>query len=86
MPIAAGRLQRWAIFLAMYLYHIEYRKGSKLGNADALSRLPLSTENETEAQNVHAFTEMGPVNNKQVMEHTHTDKSLIKVYDQLSNG
>lgn len=57
-----------------------------MGNADALSRLPLSTENEIEAQNVHAFTDRGPVNNEQVIEQRHKDRILIKVFDQLANG
>ena len=39
---ASPRLQRWAITLAGYDYKLQYRKGSENGNADCLSRLPLS--------------------------------------------
>ena len=39
---ASPRLQRWAITLAGYDYRLQYRKGSENGNADCLSRLPLS--------------------------------------------
>lgn len=86
MPIANGRLQRWAIFLSMYSYHIEYKKGSKLGNADALSRLPLKTENDIEPENVHAFAEKIPLDMTQVSEHTQRCKVLKEVFERLMNG
>lgn len=43
IPVTAKAcLQRWALTLSGYIYTITYRKGTLLGNADALSRLPLS--------------------------------------------
>ncbi len=39
--MAASRIQRWSLTLGAYEYNIQYRPGSKMGNADALSRLPL---------------------------------------------
>ena len=39
--MASARLQRWALMLAAYDYSIVYRPGSKLANADCLSRLPI---------------------------------------------
>ena len=39
--LASGRIQRWALLLSSYQYKIQYRPGKQLGNADALSRLPL---------------------------------------------
>lgn len=39
--MAASRIQRWALTLSEYDYSIHYRPGSKICNADALSRLPL---------------------------------------------
>ena len=40
---ASARVQRWALTLSVYQYSIVHRPGSKQGNADALSRLPLPT-------------------------------------------
>ena len=37
----SARIQRWSLLLAAYPYHLHYRSGSKMQNADALSRLPL---------------------------------------------
>ena len=42
-PIAAARLQRWAVKLAAYSYDIEFKCTKEHGNADALSRLPLKS-------------------------------------------
>ena len=40
--MASPRIQRWALILAAYDYELVYREGSKDGNVDGLSRLPLS--------------------------------------------
>ena len=40
-PIAAARLQHWAVHLAAYSYDIEFKSTHDHGNADALSRHPL---------------------------------------------
>ena len=39
--LAAARLQRWALLLQAYQYHLEFRPSGQHGNADGLSRLPL---------------------------------------------
>ncbi len=39
--LAAARLQRWAILLFAYNYHIEFRPTATHANADGLSQLPL---------------------------------------------
>ena len=46
--ITAARLQRWAVPLSTYHYNIIFRSTNAHGNADELSRLPLSvTEDES---------------------------------------
>lgn len=40
-PMASARVQRWALTLANYQYHLRYKPGAKHGNADGLSRLPM---------------------------------------------
>ena len=42
-PIAASRLQRWAIQLSAYQYDIKYRSSKQNANADAFSRLQCGT-------------------------------------------
>lgn len=46
-PMAAARIQRWALLLDNYQCVLEYRKGTDNVNADALSRLPLQTSEES---------------------------------------
>lgn len=43
---AASRIMRWAITLSGYQYDIQYKKGSLISNADALSRLPANNSTE----------------------------------------
>nr|XP_025043376.1 uncharacterized protein K02A2.6-like [Pelodiscus sinensis] len=38
-PMAASRMQRWALWLSGHTYEIRYRKATLHGNADGLSRL-----------------------------------------------
>ena len=42
-PLAAARMQRWALILSAYSYDISYRATGAHANTDDLSRLPLKT-------------------------------------------
>ncbi|XP_070385300.1 uncharacterized protein [Dermacentor albipictus] len=42
-PLAAARIQRWALYLGGFRYKLQYSPGKQLLNSDALSRLPQET-------------------------------------------
>ena len=72
-PLAAARLQRWAITLSAYSYDIEYKPTSQHANADSLSRLPLqSTESSEDVVNVFnvAQVEALPLTSQQIARKT----------------
>ena len=46
--MAASRLQRWAIILSAYTYEIQYKATKEHGNAETLSRFPLSQDEHFE--------------------------------------
>ena len=50
--VTANRLQRWAIVLMGYTFTIEYRETSKFGQADGLSRLPLTSKELFDVQDM----------------------------------
>lgn len=46
-PLAAARIQRWALYLGGFRYKLQYSPGKQLLNSDALSRLPQETSEPT---------------------------------------
>ena len=83
-PIAAARLQRWALLLSAYSYTIVYKPGVNHNNVDGLSRLPLSQVKPSafEVQNTD-FTvcqlNLLPVTAKQLAAATRSDPELSRV-------
>ena len=75
--LAAARMQRWALLLAVYRYHIEYRSTEKHANADCLSRLPQVDKPHDEVDEVILINsqqiESLPLNVDQVCKATRTD-------------
>ncbi|CAM4399019.1 unnamed protein product [Caretta caretta] len=49
-PLAASRMQRWALLLSAHTYEIKYRKSTLHDNADGLSRLLLPVKHQDIAQ------------------------------------
>jgi len=90
-PLAAGRLQRWALLLSSYSYTIEFRPTKAHANADGLSRLPLKDSNKGESLseasvfNVSQISVL-PVSVIQVCKATRADPVLSKVVHYLRSG
>ena len=83
-PIAAARLQRWALQLAAHNYTIQFRPTKAHANADALSRLPLKCTESKEAK-ADLFSvrqiEALPVTSVQ-LKHATSHDPILSVYKQ----
>ncbi|XP_064088507.1 uncharacterized protein K02A2.6-like [Macrobrachium nipponense] len=85
--LVAARLQRWAIILAAYDYNIEYRPTSKMGNADALSRLPVDKAPEQYEESILLISAYNlPITAKEIAQGTKKDPVLSKVVQSLITG
>ena len=89
---AAARLQRWALLLAGYQYEIQFKPTLKHANADGLSRLPLTSHNKDNKDDVEttlfnlAQIECLPVRAEQVQRATARDAILSRVLQFTKNG
>ncbi|XP_062401725.1 LOW QUALITY PROTEIN: uncharacterized protein K02A2.6-like [Sardina pilchardus] len=88
---AAARMQRWALMLAAYEYTLEYKEGSRHGNADALSRLPLpsrpkATPQEEEVVMLMEHMNGTPVQVKQIRDWTRRDRILSRIQQWMRQG
>ena len=94
LPIAAARLQRWAIILSGYRYNIEFKRTQDHGNVDALSRLPLvsvvsgpEVTSNTEASLFNLCQiETLPITAKEVAAYVRKDPMLAKVICYANEG
>ena len=87
--LAALRLQRWALILMAYNYVIEYKKSADHANADALSRLPqASGDNTAEEGSIFYFSHLEelPVSANDIENATMKDPVLSKVWSYTMNG
>ena len=81
----AARINRWCFYVSNFNYQVKYRKGCDNSNADALSRLPLSSTESTlvELSNVQPdqvfLIESTPIDSKQCKMATLKDPILLKV-------
>ena len=92
--LAAARLQRWAIVLSAYQYDIEFKRTEAHGNADGLSRLPLTAAgagtDESTVADVDVFNiaqiEALPVTVDQLGQATRRDVDLSQVWQYVQLG
>ena len=78
-PIAAARLQRWALLFSAYSYTIVYKPGVNHNNVDGFSRLPLRQVKPPafEVQNTVCQLNLLPVTAKQLAAATRSVRSLF---------
>ena len=91
-PLAAARLQRWALLLSACEYDLEFRPTAQHANADGLSRLPLSiiadagtATSDSDVFNVGQIEAL-PVTAMQLRKVTRQDPILSKVVTFTRNG
>lgn len=86
--MAAGRLQRWAIFLSGFDYVFKHIKGSENGGADGLSRIPVksSEPDELEFDYLNFLIDQIPISSTQVISEIRTDSVLSKVFLYVRDG
>ena len=90
-PMAAARLQRWALKLSAYTYEIKFRRTQDHSNADCLSRLPVNCGDssdlvsESTIFNIHQIESL-PITSSQLARATRTDKTLSRVYQFILKG
>ena len=88
-PLAAARLQRWAVILSAYTYDIVFKPTQDHCNADALSRLPLpetdttsSSPSEFNISQIYAL----PVTSVSIQSCSRKDPILSKVLRYTKSG
>ena len=88
-PLAAARMQRWALLLSGYQYKIEHRSSSDNANADMLSRLPMNqdvVDDPDENYIFHTLVDSLPVTAKRIADQTRKDSLLVKVLEYTLSG
>ena len=88
---ASGRIQRWALTLAMYDYTLRFKPTEAHANADALSRLPLSFKPATvpmPAETVLLLETLdeSPVSSVDIQTWTRRDPALSRVLHYVERG
>ncbi|XP_060545241.1 uncharacterized protein K02A2.6-like [Pantherophis guttatus] len=87
--IMSPRMTRWSVFLAAYNYQLVYRPGAHLGNADGLSRCPLTIAVDDPAPDrsvllIDDFPDL--VTASDVAKLSAKDPTLVQVLDWVRRG
>ena len=87
-PLAALRMQRWALILLAYTYDIVYRKSADHCNADGLSRLPWHQSDVATETGIYYFSNTNdlPISSAEIAEHTGKDRILCQVREFILGG
>lgn len=89
-PLAAARLQRWALLLSAYDYSIEFKPTGRHANADVFSRLPVISKDSAATCEATIFNikqmEALPVTTAKLRSATKYDKILCKVLRYTRTG
>lgn len=87
-PLAAARMQRWALILAAYTYEIQYKPSGQHGNADALSRLPIADKSFPKSNPVFrvSYLDSLAITAKDVAQEMDRDPVLSKVKHYVLRG
>ena len=88
-PLAAARMQRWALLLSAYSYSIQHIPGKLNYCADCLSRLPSPTGSRDKAEKVHAVVvtpDTSPVLATHIAKASVKDKTIATVITAVQHG
>jgi len=89
-PLAAARMQRWALILSAYLKKIEFTPGVANQCADYLPRLPVPSQAihpAVEGSKVHAMNNCtSPITACEIAKSTAKDNTLSKVFTCVLHG
>ena len=89
-PLAAARLQRWALYLASHNYTIVYKSTLNHANADGLSRLPLHVDSKNKVDKIDLFYlsefDNVPIDCVNIRNETRRDKLLSTVLEYTLHG
>ena len=84
--MASARIQQWALTLSAYRYHIKFRAGKQMGNADALSRLPVEESSTEVAESNETVLMVEALDNcAWIPNHRGLSQSLDRYRDPLLN-
>ena len=88
---ASGRIQRWSLILQAYKFNLVHKSGKTIGNADALSRLPIDCGNlavpvPTEWVNLVEFLSDTPITAQKIAAETKNCEVLSKIKKFLLEG
>lgn len=88
--MSAMRMQHYATFLQAFDYEIIYRNTQLHGNADAMSRLPVTTKTDYTMEEAYVIQlnliEQLPVTSKELGDATGRDDTVKMLIQALKNG